>query len=225
METAVGLSSRPHFFKKGIQEFSIQTEQDGLFFGLEFLKDFFKSDNDSPEITAYLQEGECVFKGQILMRIHLKNKRYKMEDIVPVVSYLSGAYTLISCFTERNFDFSVMACSTPRFSLSEWEEKAILGAGGLIQKSPEDISCYSENDVHQALEKGGRQIVLSCLKMSKKKIRDILQSLPHSVEPSLQGPFFPYDLEGFRDFHLKSVYPICLQGCFPQLKMKICAEE
>ena len=218
--------SSPFFFRsfeKMSEEFFIQSEQDGLFFGLDCLKKVLESEDTSNafEVTSYLQEGECVFQGQTLMKINLKDKKLEKESFMSILSYLSGAYTLVSCFTERNFDFSIMACSTPDFILFEWEEKAILKAGGLIQKCPETICCHSDHDVNQFLEKGEKQIILNGLKMSKEEIKNTLQSLPPSIESSLFGAFLPYDLEEFRFFQLKSIYPICLQGCFPRLKMKL----
>jgi len=214
-------------FEKMPQEFFVQSGQDGLFFGLDCLKEVLESQEafHSFEITNYLQEGDCVFKGQILMKVHLKNKEMKQEDLISILSYLSGAYTLVSCFTERNFDFSIMACSTPDFFLSAWEEKAILKAGGFIQKCLENICCHSDHDVNQLLEKGEKQIILNGLKLSKKKIKSIFKSLPSSIESSLFGTFLPHDLEEFRFFQLKSVYPICLQGHFPHLKMQLCKDE
>ena len=220
METVSSLSLS-HFSEKTRTEFFVQSEQDGLFFGLEFVRYFLKSEEtEAPEVTAYLSEGECVFKGQTLFRINLRGKDLKKGELMSVVSYLSGAYTLISCFTEKNFDFSVMACSTPGFSFSDWEEKVILKAGGFIQKCPENI-CFRLEEVHQALERGDTQIILSYSKISREKIKSISSSLPSSVELSLQGSFLPSDLEDFRDFNLKSVWPLCLQGHFPLLKMKI----
>lgn len=137
-----------------------------------------------------------------------------------MVSYLSGVYTLISCWTERNFDFSIMASSTPDFALSEWEEKAILKAGAQIGQFPEDI-CFDSKSVRQELDKGSKHITLSNMKMPEEKIKEILQSIPSHVKCSLHGSFFPSDLEGLRSLHLHSVYPLCLQGFFPQLKMTL----
>ncbi len=221
MESSLSLASSllPH---KGLDEFFIQAEQDGLFFGLKCLQQMLENPHDGPEITACLQEGECVIKGQTLLGIDLKGQDFKKEDLLSVVSYLSGAYTLISCFMERNFDFSIMAGSTPDFFLSEWEEQAILQAGGEIQKPPERASSSSERDIQQLLERGERKIILNGSKLPKEKIKSLLRLLPPSVERSLMGAFYPADLEEFRFLRLKSVYPLCLQGYFPRLKMKIC---
>ena len=208
------------FSRQTASEFCIQSEQDGLFFGLDFLRDFLKENDQTAEFIAYLQEGECVFKGQTLLKVNLKDNLFKKEDILSLVSYLSGAYTLLSCFTERNFDFAIAACSTPGFSFSGWEEKAILKAGAVVQKPEETVYCSNE-EVRQALERGNKQIVLSTLKMSKEQIKNLLKSFPSFKECSLQGDFLPFDLEEFRSFRLKSVYPLCLQGCFPRLKVKL----
>ena len=136
------------------QELFIQSEQDGLFFGFEFLQYFLKSSGfENSTVTAYMQDGDCVFKGQTCVGINLKDENIKKEDLLSAVSYFSGAYTLISCFTEKNFDFSISASLTQGFSFSEWEEKAILKAGALIKKCPENICLHPENAV-EALKKG-----------------------------------------------------------------------
>ena len=210
--------------EKETQEFSIQSEQDGLFFGLDFLQDFLKNSNFKDQsVTAYLQDGNCILEGQTCLKVNLTDKTLKKGELLSIVSYLSGAYTLLSCFTEKNFDFSIMASSTPGFPFSEWEEKAILKSGCLVQKCLENICFHPENAV-QTLNKGEKQIILSNLKMSKEKIKDILRDLPPSVTASLQGSFLPSDLEEFSTFKLDSVWPVCLQGFFPCLKMKIIEE-
>ena len=210
--------------EKETQEFFIQSEQDGLFFGVDFLQHFLKNSNFKDQsVTTYLQDGDCILEGQTCLKVNLKDKTLKKEDLLSIVSYLSGAYTLLSCFTEKNFDFSIMASSTPDFSLSEWEKKAILKSGCLIQKCPENI-CFYPKDVIQALNKGEKQIILSNLKMSKEEIKTILRDLPSSVTASLHGSFIPSDLEKFSAFKLNSVWPVCLQGFFPLLKMKIVEE-
>jgi len=213
------------FSKNSINErrdFFIQSDQDGLFFGLECLQSFLKSGKgpEIPEVRAYFHDGDCVFKGQTLLRIDLKNNDFSKEDLVSIISYLSGVYTLVSCWTERNFNFSIMAGSTPGFSFPEWEKQAILKAGAGYGLCPANV-CFDPEEVRLALDQGKRQVTLSHLKMSKEEIKSILQSLPPFVETSLKGSFFPADLEELRPFCLKSVYPLCLQGFFPCLKMKV----
>ena len=84
-------------YEKQIQEFFIQSEQDGLFFCVDFLQDFLKnSDLKNQSVTAYLQDGDCILEGQTCLRVNLKDKTFKKEDLLSVVSYLSGAYTLLS---------------------------------------------------------------------------------------------------------------------------------
>ena len=210
-------------FNQTRQEFLIQADQDGLFFGLEYLQNLLKAkkDTSSFEIKTYFKDGECVFKGHTLMQISLVNTSFKKENLGSLVSYLSGAYTLLSCWTKKHFDFFIMACPTPNFLFSDGEEKAILKSGALIQKSLKNI-CFHLEDAEQALEKGEKRIILSDFKMSKKQIKNILQSLDPSIEITLYGSFFPLDLEEFRIFHnIKAAYPVCLQGYFPHLPMKI----
>lgn len=206
--------------KKPSEDFCIRAGQDGLFFGLGFLHSILKTPNDIPSpVIAYLQEGDCIFKGQICIKIDLTGTDFKKEDLISVVSYLSGAYTLLSCFTERNFDFSVMVNPTPDCSFSKWEEKACLKAGCNIQKPPANI-CFHPEVIEKALKKGEKQIVLSNSKMSNEDIKHILKGFPPFVTACMVGDFSPSDLEDFSGFHhLKAVWPTCLQGFFPLLKM------
>ncbi len=209
---------------KGQQKFLIQSEQDGLFFGSEFLQHILKSKASDSIVTSYLQDGDCVFKGQIGLSFNLKTGAFKREDLLSVVSYLSGAYTLLHCFAEKNFDFFIMAAPTPKFDFSEWEEKIIIKAGCHIQKCSKNI-CWRPEHITQALKKGNQQITLSNLKMSKAEIKKTLVSLPPSVTTNLHGNFLPSDLEEFTAFNINAVWPLCLQGFFPCLKMKILEES
>lgn len=220
META--LNSFSKFSEKTGQSFSILSDQDGLFFGVEFLQKLLEAPGglESSELTAYQKDGDCIFKGQTLLNIHLRNTNFKKEDLVSAVGYLSGAYTLVSCFTEREFNFSITACPTPGFLFADWERRLIEKARALVQKCPDNVYFYRD-EVQQALNRGEQKIVLSALKISKKDLLDILQTMPYNVEVCLQGNFLPADLEEFRDLNLKSVYPLCLQGYFSSLKMRV----
>ena len=202
------------------QDFFFQSEQDGLFFGLEFLNHLLSENSiEKSEITAFLQDGDCVFKGQTILGIRSQNSSFQKEDILSIVSYFSGVYTLVSCFVEKQWDFSIIGSSSADFPYFEWEEKAILKAGGLVQKSPEKVY-YSQKEVLQAIEKGETKVTLNSLRISQKELKKNLQDFSH-IEFSLYGPFLPEDLEEFRNDNISSVYPLCLQGSFPCLKMRL----
>lgn len=205
---------------KSSSDFIVQSLQNGLFFGLEFLEDFLKSENSPSQILPYFQDGDCIFKDQKVLRIHLKDPKVQKEELLSMISYLSGVYTLVSCWTERNFDFSIMANSTPGFDFSDWEEKAILKAGAFISPLPQKV-LISPEEVQPFLDTPGNSLILSDSEMSHEEIEGILKSLPSFIKVSLQGSFFPEDLEKFRAYHLDSVYPSSLQGHFPCLEMKL----
>ena len=207
--------------RKREQDFFFQSEQDGLFFGLEFLKHILSSESkvENCEITAFLQDGDCLFKGQTILGVRLKDSSFKKEDFLPALSYFSGVYTLVSCFVEKKWDFAIAGSSSPNFAYPEWEEKAILKAGGLVKKVPEKMS-NSEKEILQALEKGETQIFFNSLRTKPKELKKVLQKFSN-IKFSLYGPFFPEDLENFRNFHINTVYPVCLQGFFPCLKIKL----
>ena len=202
------------------QSYCVSARQDGLFYGEEFLQCFFKKRGGKYEIKSYLQDGDCVFKGQTIFQIQIKGKLQEEEELLSAISYLSGAYTLISCWTEKAFDFSIKALPTPDCFLSPWEKQAILNAGAEIQKPPEKIY-FQAKEVEQALQMEEKHLVVSSSKISFKEIKNILQSLPPSIEIGLEGDFSPSDLEEFRDFPLQAVWPRHLQGFFPRLKMSI----
>ena len=205
--------------KEKEEEIFFQSEQDGLFFGLEFLNHLISLKNNF-KITAFLKDGDCLFKGQTLLGIHLKDNSFQKEDILSALSYFSGAYTLVSCFVERQWDFAIAGSSSPDFVYPEWEEKAILKAGGLVKKVPEKMSS-SKKEILQKLEKGETQIFFNSLKTSSQELKKILQTFSN-IKFSLYGSFWPEDLEYFRNNNnISSIHPLCLQGFFPCLKMKL----
>lgn len=205
-----------------VQDFFFQSEQDGLFFGLDFLNHILspKDHVEKPEITAYFQDGDCIFKNQTILRIQqLQTNVFEKKELLFVISYLSGVYTLVSCFIERQWDFSIIGSSSDDFLFFEWEEKAISKAGGLVQKTPQKMF-FSQKEVLQAIEAGEKKIILNSLKINVVELKNILQKFPQT-EFSLYGSFLPEDLEEFRYDNISSVYPLCLQGSFPCLKMKL----
>ena len=210
----------PLFPSSGLMEkdFFVCSEQDGLFFGLEFLNDFLEKYEARPKTKAYFQDGDCIFKGQICIEVRQQKDFQAVEDCVSILSYFSGAYTLISCFTEKQFDFSVSASPTPGFSFKEWEKKTILKAGGKIQSFPKSLGLDSKETYHR-LQRKENPIILTDRHMSHLEIKNILQNCSPSSEIFLEGDFWPEDLENFRNMNLKSVWPTCLQGFFPSMKM------
>ena len=204
--------------REACSEDFIQSEQDGLFFGLSYLKESLNSESFS-KITSYFSEGDCIFKGQTLLSIEWESAQSKKKDLLSVVSYLSGAFTLVSCWTEKNFDFSICVDLTPRFELSQWEEKAVSKAGAVARSFPTEF--LSLKKIQQELKKGKSAMVLSDLKISRDHIKSFLKASHSSVLFDLHGSFLPSDLEEFREFNnIDSVYSTYLQGPFPCLPMR-----
>ena len=189
----------------------------GLFFGLCYLKDFLKTE-DFSKLNSYFSDGDCIFKGQTLLSMSAENSLFKKQDLLSIVSYLSGAYTLISCFTERDFNFDICAGLTSNFELSDWEEQAILKAGAVVRSCPKEF--LTAKQIQQHLKKENSPVLLSDLKIDSCEIKTFLKA-NGSVSFDLHGSFLPSDLEEFRDFNnISSVYPVCLQGSFPCLEMQ-----
>ncbi|MCZ0933112.1 MAG: hypothetical protein OXJ52_08170, partial [Oligoflexia bacterium] len=155
--------------EKAYSEDFIQSEQDGLFFGLSYLQNSLSSE-DFSKIIGYFSEGDCIFKGQTLLSMELESAKSKKQDLLSAISYLSGVLTLVSCWTERNFDFSIRADLTPHFELSQWEEKAISKAGAVVQSFPKEF--LSLKQIQQKLKKEKNTIALSDLKISRDNIKN-----------------------------------------------------
>ena len=205
-------------YKSAHSEVFIQSQQDGLFFGLDYLKNYLRFD-DPDQIKVYFSDGDCVFKNQTLLSLSEENIELKKEDLLSAISYLSGAYTLISCFSAKNFNFSICADLTSDFELSRWEEQAILKAGAVVRAFPKNF--LSLEQVQNKLKQKSGSIVLSEFKISRDTIKSCLKTADSSIRFDLHGSFLPSDLEGFREFeNIGSVYSVYLQGSFPCLPMK-----
>ena len=215
----MSLSQSFPVYKKNQPKCLIQSQQDGLFFGLSYLQDTLTPENFS-QIRAYFSEGSCVFKGQTVLSMGLKEVKLKKEKLMSAISYLSGVYTLISCFTEKVFDFSICANTTPDFELAPWEEQAILKAGAVIRSFPKKL--LSLEQIQLRLNKKSSPLVLSEFKISRNQIKQILQTESSFASFDLHGSFLPSDLEEFREFsNIHSVYSVYLQGLFPFLPMQL----
>jgi len=197
------------------QNNSLECLQDGLFFGLSYLKETLPATG----FSSYCDEGRVIFKGQ--KALYMEESPQK-ETIGFLLSYLSGAYTLISCFMEKNFDFKIGASSTKGFLYKEGEEQAILKAGACrpakdLKKQAQDLESIIKRTKKQNME---GTLLLSGDKISLPKIKKVLQDFPNQ-DFSVSAHLLPSDLEGWREFkNIQAVYPYCLQGSFPLLKMQ-----
>ena len=196
-------------------ELSLQCLQDGLFFGLDYLKKALTLSS----VDSYYFDGDCVFKGQTVLYIKPEQASQKRE-ISLILSYLSGAYTLVSCFIEKRFDFDVCAGFTKNFSHKEGEKQAVLKAGAdFIEEAVKPKLDF--NEVKKRAEKRGAEevLLLSEEKMPRLQIQKILKERSHPFD--LHGSFLPSDLEEFRPFsNIRAVYSSYLEGRFPRLKMQ-----
>ncbi|MBC6415151.1 MAG: hypothetical protein GDA46_02010 [Bdellovibrionales bacterium] len=194
------------------KELSLKCLQDGLFFGLDYLKENLKISS----FDSYYSDGDYVLKGQTLLLMEL-NQITKKEEILLILSYLSGVYTLVSCFIEKRFDFTICASSTKNFSHREGERQAILKAGADF-KEKNSNQALNLNEIQKRL-KTGEDLLLSEEKISRPQIQDILKQNSQSFD--LHGSFLPSDLEEFRQFNnINKLYSSFLEGNFPCLKMK-----
>jgi len=191
---------------------SLECLQDGLLFGIDGLKE------DFPDLFPHFKEGDLILKGQKILSTKEGKSKLPKEDFAFLISYLSGAYTLISCFTERLFDFKIGASSTKNFLYKKREEQAILKAGAfLYNKFKKPVSSFDELSKKS---NSTESYFLSDSLFSLKEIKQALESFPQQ-NFEVKAKLFPSDLEDWRHFkNIKSFYPDCLQGNFPLLKMQ-----
>ena len=190
-------------------DYLIQCLQDGLFFGLDYIKTLFPFEGYS-----YFLDGDHIFAGQTLLSLN-GGKNHK--SICSLVSYLSGTYTLARCFSERYFGFSVCAYWTPSFAFNEGEKQALLQAGMILKKAPAEK--FLEAQELKNKNDHSRIIYLKLSSANKDQVKSILKNSRQQFE--LMGDLLPKDWEDFRDFYnIQCVYPLCLQGFFPSLVMK-----
>ena len=199
---------------------SLECLQDGLFFGLDYLK----KNLTLPDFSSYFKDGDLIFKGQKALSLEEDSQESdpNKESLAFLLSYLSGAYTLISCFTERNFDFEIGAVATKDFLHKEGEEQAILKAGAVFYKKLKKAA-PNFNELLKELRKKPtpkENCFLNDESFSLQEIKETLETFPEQ-NFEIKASLFPSDLEKWRHFkNLKTVHPSCLQGSFPLLKMQ-----
>ena len=187
----------------------IQCLQDGLFFGLEYLRTIFPVEG-----RFYFSDGDLIFKSQTAFSLNDSPNR---NALVSLLSYFSGVYTLALCFSERNFNFPVCAYWTESFKFNEGEKQALLKAGLTLKKAP--TKKFLNPKEFSAQSKPSENVFLKVSSSDKNQVRQILENSHQKFE--LMGDFTPVDWEDFRDFHnIERIYPMCLQGFFPSLAMK-----
>ena len=199
---------------------SLECLQDGLFFGLNYLK----KNLTLPDFSSYFREGDLIFKGQKVLSLEEDSQKSapNKESLSFLLSYLSGAYTLISCFTERNFDFEIGAATTKDFLYREGEEQAILKAGAIFCKKLKKPTPNFNEFLKELRKKPTpkESYFLNDEIFSLQEIKETLETFPEqSFE--IKANLLPSHLEKWRHFkNIKTVHPSCLQGSFPLLKMQ-----
>ena len=199
---------------------SLECLQDGLFFGLNYLK----KNLTLPDVSPHFREGDLIFKGQKALSLEEDSQKPapNKESLAFLLSYLSGAYTLISCFTERNFDFEIGAAGTKGFLYKEGEEQAILKAGAVFYKKLKKAA-PNFNELLKELRKKTtpkESCFLNDEIFSLQEIKETLEAFPEQ-NFEIKASLFPSELEKWRHFkNIKTVHPSRLQGSFPLLKMQ-----
>ena len=196
----------------------IRSDQKGLFYGLEFVREEMEEFFHSLEfkLIPFFKDGDMIFKNQKLLQLYFKEPAPPevLQKIEKILSYFSGLYTLSSLWVE-DVNTKVMASPTPKFPYSDLEEKAILQSGAHLGK-PSMNPCHTFLEAKELLKKEG-EIYLLADNFSKKELEEILNEKKDSLI-NLQGHI---QLEDVKDLEFDSLYPSLLQGHFPSLKMKI----
>ena len=201
--------SKSQKYSEPTADYRIQCLQEGLFFGLEYIKSQLPFAGYS-----YFLDGDYIFEGQTLLSLYEGKNR---DSIVSLLSYLSGAYTLASCFSEIPFPFSVCAYGTPHFAYNEGEKQALLKAGMSFKKLPEEK--FLSPQEFKAKRSHFDRAYLRVSRSNKEEVKRILRDSQQEFE--LMGNLFPKEWEDFTDCNnIQAVYPLCLQGFFPALNLK-----
>jgi len=196
---------------------SLECLQDGLLFGINYLK----SSLDFTDFTAHFKEGDLILKGQKILSIdkpEATQPKTTQKDLAFLLSYLSGAYTLTACFTEKPFHFKIGARSTKDFKHKKGEEQALTQAGALLSHKPKKPIQNLQELSTKSKQKD--KLFLSDEFLSLAEIKQALQNSPEQ-NFEVEAQIFPSDLEQWRKFkNIQAFYPRGLQGNFPRLKMQ-----
>ncbi len=206
-------SSSPYISKKS-PFYQIAFEQDAIFSGCEYFNSLETSLEISKDITWHIKDGECILKGQVCMEIFQEIEN--LNEILKVISYLSGISTLARCYTESSHHTSIIGTPLKNSPWLKWETKS-LSYGGVDTKPclPEKI-CYSEKDLNLQ-----DQIIALSSKMPRDELVKCLKKLPDHKIKGLYGFILPQDLEKLSDLPINVIWPDLLQGSFPCVKIKI----
>ena len=198
------------------QSFQIRADQDFILFGREFSDSFLRK-KDPLEISWFARDGDCVLKGQTFSRVFTSDGFSDFSSLLGSVRYLSGAATLVRCYTENAGDFAVAGSISKNSPFPEWEKRAIHRGGGVTDLSC--VSCSSEKTLPSLVKKNPPAIALDVSGFSESDCVACLKEIPEETKRGICGPILPEGVMKFLSYSLDFISPSFLQGGFPSVKI------
>ncbi|MCY4512094.1 MAG: hypothetical protein OXB86_00225 [Bdellovibrionales bacterium] len=198
------------------KSFQIKSEQDFILFGREFSNSFLKPSADR-EIIWFAQDGDCILKEQIPLRVFTSEESTDFSFLLKSVSYLSGAATLVRCYVENAGDMTIVGSISKQTPFPDWEKQAVYMGGGVTDFSC--VSCSSEKNFSSLVKKNPSAIALDVSGFSESNCITYLKEIPKEIKRGICGPILPEDVIKFLSYPLDFIMPSFLLGDFPSVKM------
>ncbi len=204
-------SSPSYYTSKKTQFYQIVFEQDAIFSGVEYLTSTLEN---SENISWYIKDGECILKGQTCMEIFQEIEG--LNEMIKVISYLSGISTLARCYTELSNDTPIIGSPVKDSPLFEWEIKSLFYGGVDIKPHCPEKIYHLEEDLNLK-----DSVIALNSNIPRDKLKSLLKKIPSQKIKGLYGSILPRDLKKFNDLPINVIWPEILQGPFPLVKIKI----
>ena len=197
------------------QSYQIIFEQDAIFSGFEYFNYVSETSLENPEnIIWHIKEGEAILKGQSCVEIFQETKN--LQEVIKIISYLSGASTLARCYAEAFNPPSVVGSPLKDSPLFEWEIKSLLMGGVDAKPSLPEKICYCEKDLNLQ-----DPVIALSSEIPKDELKKLLKKIPSHKVKGLYGPILPQNLEKLNELPINVIWPEILHGVFPCVRIKI----
>ena len=201
-----------------INQLRIRAEHDFIFFGRSFGNSLLKNAPGS-EISWFFNDGDCVLKGQTILRIPHDKRGAEDSPYLQSLCYLSGVATFVRCYVENAGACPVIGSHSKESPFPDWEKKAVLAGGGVT--FPYSL-CSSEKSLNAVLKKNtARAVALDVSGFPDSQWTDRLQDIPKDIKKGIYGPFLPGDLIPFLQYPLDFISSSFLQGGFPSVRIHV----
>ena len=201
-----------------ISRFRVRAGQDFIFFGRSFGDSLLKNAPGS-EISWFFNDGDCVLKGQTILRGLHDTADPENSPYLQSLCYLSGVATFVRCYVENAGACPVIGSHSKESPFPDWEKKAVSAGGG--STFPYSL-CSSEKSLNAVLKKNtARAVALDVSGFPDSQWTDHLQDIPKDIKKGIYGPLLPGDLIPFLQYPLDFISSSFLQGGFPSVRIHV----